>query len=167
MFYAPYGAQTVTAGVTSDAWEQNPYGFKNGNRTDNGVLVKFGMRWYLAITGTWTQRDTLDAPLDPKNANRYGFAGDDPVNASDPTGRNTFTDYAGGCAVGTATSAGIALGLGTFTAGGGAALALAGGCLGGIASVAIDKYTSYGPISSYTSGLSSLNRIAKGVSKFL
>jgi len=87
VFYAPYGAQTVTAGATSDAWEQNPYGFKNGNRTDNGVLVKFGMRWYLANTGTWTQRDTLDAPLDPKNANRYGYAGGDPINGSDPTGR--------------------------------------------------------------------------------
>lgn len=87
VFYAPYGAQTVTAGATSDAWEQNPYGFKNGNRTDNGVLVKFGMRWYLAITGTWTQRDTLDAPLDPKNANRYGYAGGDPINSADPTGK--------------------------------------------------------------------------------
>ena len=85
--YSPYRAQAVTAGAASDAWEQNPYGFKNGNRTDNGVLVKFGMRWYLAITGTWTQRDTLDAPLDPKNANRYGYAGGDPINASDPTGK--------------------------------------------------------------------------------
>jgi len=88
--YAPYGAQTVTVGATSDEWEQNPYGFKTGNRTDNGVLVKFGMRWYLAITGTWTQRDTLDAPLDPKNANRYGYAGGDPINASDPTGKATL-----------------------------------------------------------------------------
>ena len=87
--YSPYGAQNVTAGSTSDEWVQNPYGFKNGNRTDNGVLVKFGMRWYLAITGTWTQRDTLDAPLDPKNANRYGYAGGDPINGSDPTGRLT------------------------------------------------------------------------------
>nr|WP_244634604.1 RHS repeat-associated core domain-containing protein [Frigoribacterium sp. CFBP 8754] len=87
--YAPYGAQTVTAGVTSDEWQQNPYGFKNGSRTDNGVLVKFGMRWYLAITGTWTQRDTLDAPLDPRNANRYGYAGGDPVNGADPTGKYT------------------------------------------------------------------------------
>jgi len=86
--YSPYGAQNVTAGSTSDEWVQNPYGFKNGNRTDNGTIVKFGLRWYLAATGTWTQRDTLDAPLDPKNANRYGFAGGDPVNEADPTDRS-------------------------------------------------------------------------------
>lgn len=85
--YAPYGAQTVTAGVTSDHWKQNPYCFKNGNGTYNGALVKFGVRWYMAATGTWTQRDTLDAPLDPKNGNRYAYAGNDPINASDPTGR--------------------------------------------------------------------------------
>lgn len=35
--------------------------------------------------GAWP----LDAPLDPKNANRYGYAGGDPINASDPTGRNS------------------------------------------------------------------------------
>ena len=97
--YAPYGAQTVTVGATSDEWEQNPYGFKTGNRTDNGVLVKFGMRWYLAITGTWAQRDTLDAPLDPKNANRHGYAGGDPINGSDPTGRSYFSATVEGCLV--------------------------------------------------------------------
>lgn len=86
VFYAPYGAQTVTTGNTSDHWKQNPYGFKAGNRADNGALVKFGFRWYMASSGTWTQRDTLDAPLDARNANRYAFAGADPVNLADPKG---------------------------------------------------------------------------------
>ncbi|GGL13140.1 hypothetical protein GCM10009769_33900 [Curtobacterium luteum] len=40
-----------------------------------------------ATTGTWIERDTLDAPLDPNNANRYAFVGCDPINGSDPTGR--------------------------------------------------------------------------------
>ncbi len=35
----------------------------------------------------WTQQDSLDAPLDPNNANRYAYAGSDPVNNFDPTGR--------------------------------------------------------------------------------
>lgn len=30
----------------------------------------------------------MDAPLDPSNANRYAYAADDPINGSDPTGRN-------------------------------------------------------------------------------
>ncbi|WP_179100180.1 RHS repeat-associated core domain-containing protein [Leifsonia sp. ALI-44-B] len=86
VFYAPYGAQTVTSGDTSDHWKQNPYGFKSGNRTDNGAIVKFEFRWYIAATGSWTQRDTLDAPLDPINGNRYAYAGSDPINETDPTG---------------------------------------------------------------------------------
>ena len=45
-----------------------------------------GQRWYNPITGTWTQQDTLDHPLDPANANRYAYAGDDPINGSDPSG---------------------------------------------------------------------------------
>lgn len=32
------------------------------------------------------RRDTLDAPLSPTNANRYAYAGDDPINLYDPTG---------------------------------------------------------------------------------
>jgi RHS repeat-associated protein len=69
--YDPWGAQTFNSG-----------GIKDVNRG----LVHFGARWYDPTTGTWTQQDTLDSPLDPANANRYAYAGDDPINASDPTG---------------------------------------------------------------------------------
>ncbi|ARC58397.1 tRNA nuclease WapA [Frondihabitans sp. 762G35] len=83
--YDPYGAGTLTPG-TGNGYTQNPYLFKNGLADRATGLVKFGARWYNAFTGTWTQRDTLDAPLDPQNANRYQFAGGDPINGSDPTG---------------------------------------------------------------------------------
>jgi RHS repeat-associated protein len=87
--YSPYGGETVTFGDTSAQWKQNPYGFKTGIRSSNTAtgLTKFGMRWQAATTGGWIQRDTLDAPLNPSNANRYAFAGNDPVNQSDPRGQ--------------------------------------------------------------------------------
>ncbi|WP_123655001.1 RHS repeat-associated core domain-containing protein [Curtobacterium sp. ZW137] len=90
--YDPYGAEHVTAGGTSAQWQQNPYGYKNGLRssnTDTG-LTKFGYRWQSNATGGWLERDTLDAPLDPNNANRYAYAGADPINKSDPRGRDVF-----------------------------------------------------------------------------
>jgi len=86
--YDPYGVETVTVGGDSAQWQQNPYGFKVGLRssnTDTG-LTKFGYRWQSSITGAWIERDTLDAPLSSTNANRYAFAGADPINGSDPTG---------------------------------------------------------------------------------
>lgn len=58
-------------------------------------LIKFGQRWFSATTGTWTQQDTLDAPLDFANANRYAYAGDDPINAQDPSGTSTLGCVAG------------------------------------------------------------------------
>lgn len=86
--YDPYGAETVGIGGDSAQWQQNPYGFKSGLRssgTDNG-LTEFGYRWESSVTGGWIERDTLDAPLSPSNANRYAYAADDAINSSDPTG---------------------------------------------------------------------------------
>ncbi|PZF14440.1 hypothetical protein DEI98_01925 [Curtobacterium sp. MCLR17_034] len=86
--YDPYGTEVVTYGEGSQQWKQNPFGFKGGIRAGEGnSLTKFGYRWQTATTGGWAQRDTLDAPLDPNNANRYAYAGDDPINGSDPSGR--------------------------------------------------------------------------------
>lgn len=85
--FDPYGAANLTAGGTGNGAAQNPYLFKAGIQDRATGLVKFGLRWYNPVTGTWTQQDTLDAPLDPANANRYAFAGGDPINAGDPTGK--------------------------------------------------------------------------------
>lgn len=85
--YDPYGAQVLREGGTGNGAAQNPYAFKAGINDRASGLVKFGFRWYNPVTGTWTQQDTLDSPLDPGNANRYGFAALDPINNSDPTGR--------------------------------------------------------------------------------
>jgi RHS repeat-associated protein len=101
--YDPYGQQALTAGGGGNGAAQNPYAFKAGTTDRASGLVKFGIRWYEAETGTWTQQDTLDAPLDPSNANRYGFAALDPINNSDPSGQ---------CAPGAATAGKVIAGIG-------------------------------------------------------
>jgi RHS repeat-associated protein len=87
--YDPYGLRALTASNSDTGVAQNPYAFKAGIYDRGTGLVKFGLRWYDVTTGGWTQQDTLDAPLDPGNANRYGFAGGEPINSSDPTGQAT------------------------------------------------------------------------------
>ncbi|WP_442860340.1 RHS repeat-associated core domain-containing protein [Arthrobacter sp. zg-Y40] len=51
--------------------------------------MKYGQRWYNPGVGRWTQMDTLDAPLDLANANRYAYVANDPINNSDPLGMLT------------------------------------------------------------------------------
>ncbi|PZF61821.1 hypothetical protein DEI81_10535 [Curtobacterium sp. MCBD17_013] len=85
--YDPYGLYNLTSSEAGapEVYE-NPYTFKGGITDDTTGLTKFGARWYDDYYGTWTQEDTLDQPLDPSNANRYAYAGDDPINGTDPTG---------------------------------------------------------------------------------
>jgi len=91
--FDPYGAATQTAGTTTNGgWILNPYTFGGGLQDRATGLVKFGGRWYDPGTGTWTQQDTYNAPLDPNNGNRYAYAGGDPINRTDPTGRDIYSD---------------------------------------------------------------------------
>ena len=84
--YDPWGVQTLTAGGTGNGAGQNPYTFHAGIKDPGSELVKFGQHWYNPTTETSTQQDTPDNPLDPANANRYAYAGDDPINGNDPSG---------------------------------------------------------------------------------
>ncbi len=118
--YDPWGVQTLSAGGTGNGAGQNPYAFHGGIKDPGSGLVKFGLRWYNPTTGTWTQQDTLDSPLDPANANRYAYAGDDPVNNIDPSGQ-----YLSAC-----TTQAINLAIGAIVLGigyGGALAAVAAG----------------------------------------
>ncbi|UYC81441.1 RHS repeat-associated core domain-containing protein [Curtobacterium poinsettiae] len=141
--YDPYGVETVKIGGESAQWQQNPYGFKSGLRsssTDNG-LTKFGYRWQTSVTGGWIERDTLDAPLDSRNGNRYAYAGTDPLNASDASGKSAYDDvYDQACGLGVGTTVtfgtgitGLLGGFAVSAAAGVGGLAYAGACaLGGI-----------------------------------
>jgi len=84
--FDPYGSATQTAGGTNGGTTQNPYSFHAGLQDRATGYIKFGARWYDPATGTWTQQDTYNAPLSPGNANRYLYAGGDPINVADPLG---------------------------------------------------------------------------------
>ncbi|KQQ96361.1 hypothetical protein ASF72_01490 [Arthrobacter sp. Leaf141] len=126
--YDPYGVAILDEDSGGLGTSQNPYTFKAGIKDRTTDWVKYGQRWYDPTTGRWTQQDTLDSPLDPKNANRYAYAANDPINNADPKGLATFGDYAGGCLVGAAGDAAIALGVGAVTGGAGLVGKLIYGC---------------------------------------
>jgi RHS repeat-associated protein len=66
-----------------------PGGNKGLGNVTNGLL-HFGQRYYDPTTGRWTQRDPLAQIFSPIQADRYLFAGSDPANDSDPSGRATL-----------------------------------------------------------------------------
>ena len=67
--FDPYGTPVLSAGGTGNGISQNPFLFQGGIQDRATGWVKFGARWYNPTTGRWTQQDTLDNPLDLKNAN--------------------------------------------------------------------------------------------------
>jgi RHS repeat-associated protein len=113
--YDPYGASTATTGSIA-----NPYRFDGGYLDVPTGLYKFGERYYNNTDAKWTQ-------LDPSGRNPgYIFAGDHPINLTDPTGMS-FLSNAFDAATTFAGIAGAAID--GVTVGG--ALGVAAGCLGG------------------------------------
>jgi RHS repeat-associated protein len=60
-------------------------GFDGGHLLPNN-LYHFGARFYDSSTSHWTQQDPLNLVTSQQDANRYDFAGGDPVNSIDPSG---------------------------------------------------------------------------------
>lgn len=54
-------------------------------------LYKVGARYYQPDNGRWTQRDPIDDPGALTGWNRYIYAGDDPINFTDPSGEWFWT----------------------------------------------------------------------------
>jgi RHS repeat-associated protein len=127
--YDAYGRATTTGGGSAAASE-NPYTYGDGTRDRATGETKFGQRFYNPSTGTWTQQDTLNTPLDPTNANRYQYTADNPINLTDPTGSDGM-----GCAGGLMQVLGggvmVGIGIGTAVASGGVSLPESGVAVAG------------------------------------
>lgn len=54
---------------------------------------KRGARWNDTYTGTWTSLDPITRLNDPNRANPYVYAGDNPINLTDPAGRYSWSDF--------------------------------------------------------------------------
>ncbi|WP_341936184.1 RHS repeat-associated core domain-containing protein [Microbacterium sp. LWO14-1.2] len=85
--FDPFSTAVLNPGCTGgNGVKENPFPFKGGIQDRATGWVHYGNRWYNTTLGRWTQQDTLDVPLDPVNANRYAYAGSDPINNFDPLG---------------------------------------------------------------------------------
>ena len=91
--YAPYG-KTTAYGAAAEA---NRYRWLGAAQNYNpsggdGQHYKLGARYY-DTQGHFTQADPLAGGLgDPRTLTRYNYAGGDPINQADPSGR-AFTDF--------------------------------------------------------------------------
>jgi RHS repeat-associated protein len=95
--YDPYGNLLSSTGSVA-----NPWRFAGGYFDSSTGLYKYGTRYYNPGFGRWSQQDPLRGHLDdPTSLNRYLYAGDDPVNFTDPSGRQgRFLARAVGCLAG-------------------------------------------------------------------
>lgn len=87
--YGPYGAwQLSTHQAGSDVWEINPYWHHTGLRDPSTRFLKHGTRYNDTTTGRWTTTDPITRLADPNQANPYHYAGNNPCNNTDPTGKD-------------------------------------------------------------------------------
>ncbi|MCK6553930.1 RHS repeat-associated core domain-containing protein [Candidatus Binatia bacterium] len=63
-----------------------PFGFAGGLYDPDTGLVRFGARDYDPQTGRWTAKDPIG--FDGGDSNLYGYVLSDPVNRTDPGGRD-------------------------------------------------------------------------------
>jgi RHS repeat-associated protein len=79
--YDPYGKLVSSTGTVA-----NPYRWSGQYFDTASGLYKIGARFYDPVTGRWLSEDTAQQDTDQHGANPFSYAGDDPINLSDPSG---------------------------------------------------------------------------------
>ena len=82
--YDEFGNRTITSNTGAFATRAQPYGFAGGLYDEDTGLVHFGAREYDPSVGRWVSKDPI--LFGGKQGNLYVYAGNDPVNLSDPRG---------------------------------------------------------------------------------
>jgi RHS repeat-associated protein len=101
--YGPYGENVKSEGTQTIPY---PFGYKGGYRMPGGNkgegkgegsiangLYHYGQRYYDPTTGRWTQQDPEDRIESATQADRFLFAGSDPINLSDPSGTESIGGF--------------------------------------------------------------------------
>ena len=88
--YDAFGNLLNSTGTTPNVY------LYRGEQYDSDLgLYYLRARYYNPLTGRFMSRDPKDGkPFDPKTLHRYLYAGGDPINAKDPTGRADLLEVA-------------------------------------------------------------------------
>jgi len=95
--YDPFG-NTLSEGTAEQV--SNPFKYGGEFYDSELTLYKQGMRFYDPRLGRWTQKDPLDQVTEPRQSNRYAFAGQDAVTLTDPSGLDWYEADIGPVSVG-------------------------------------------------------------------
>jgi len=90
-FYGPFGETTVDARSGGGIAANNPWRYAGGyqDTLEGDNYYHFGARYYSSGQGRWTQADPKPGSINnPATLLTYGYAGDDPVNSTDASGRS-------------------------------------------------------------------------------
>ena len=80
--YRPYGERLQTVALVPET-----KGYIGERHDDETGLIYLHARYYDPVLGRFLQADTLDPTILGVDVNRYAYAGNNPVMASDPSGR--------------------------------------------------------------------------------
>jgi len=89
--YRPYGERMNSVSLVAET-----KGYIGERHDDETGLIYLHARYYDPVLGRFLQADTWDPTIPGVDVNRYAYAGNNPVMASDPSGReNNFSEHPG------------------------------------------------------------------------